>query len=64
MYKISTLLNESLLREEQQTANVGKPAPLFSAQAFYDGNFVNVNLEDYRGKWVYLCFYPGDFTFV
>lgn len=64
MYKISTLLNESLLREEQKTANVGKPAPLFSAQAFYNGNFVNVNLEDYRGKWVYLCFYPGDFTFV
>lgn len=64
MYKISTLLNESLLGEEQQTANVGKPAPLFSAQAFYNGNFVNVNLEDYRGKWVYLCFYPGDFTFV
>ena len=26
--------------------------------------FTNVNLEDYKGKWVLLCFYPGDFTFV
>jgi alkyl hydroperoxide reductase subunit AhpC len=21
-------------------------------------------LSDYLGKWVVLCFYPGDFTFV
>ena len=24
----------------------------------------NVKLSDYIGKWVVLCFYPGDFTFV
>lgn len=43
---------------------VGKPAPLFTAPAFHEGKFTNVNLEDYRGKWVLLYFYPGDFTFV
>ena len=43
---------------------VGKPAPTFTAQAFHEGKFVEVNLEDYKGKWVLLCFYPGDFTFV
>ena len=43
---------------------VGKPAPNFKAQAFYQGKFVNVSLDDFKGKWVYLCFYPGDFTFV
>lgn len=50
--------------EEQVMIKVGKPAPLFSAPAFHKGDFVNVNLEDYKGKWVLLCFYPGDFTFV
>ncbi len=43
---------------------VGQKAPLFTASAYYDGEFVTVDLEDYQGKWVLLCFYPGDFTFV
>ncbi len=43
---------------------VGKEAPSFSASAFHQGKFTKVNLEDLRGKWVVLCFYPGDFTFV
>ena len=51
-------------KEEQKMIRVGKPAPLFTAPAFHEGKFINVNLEDYKGKWVLLCFYPGDFTFV
>lgn len=43
---------------------IGKPAPLFTAPAFYNGEMTQVSLEDYKGKWVLLCFYPGDFTFV
>ncbi len=50
--------------EEMKMIKVGKPAPLFTAPAFHEGKFINVNLEDYKGKWVLLCFYPGDFTFV
>jgi hypothetical protein len=45
-------------------AKVGKPAPDFEANAFVEGGFRNVKLSDYKGKWVVLCFYPGDFTFV
>jgi len=45
-------------------ARVGKEAPDFGALAFHEGGFKNVKLSDYRGKWVFLCFYPGDFTFV
>ena len=45
-------------------ARVGKPAPDFEATAFVAGGFKNVKLSDYKGKWVVLCFYPGDFTFV
>ncbi|NLB23148.1 MAG: redoxin domain-containing protein [Clostridium sp.] len=43
---------------------VGQQAPQFTAPAFHEGKFIDVNLEDYKGKWVVLCFYPGDFTFV
>lgn len=43
---------------------VGKSAPDFEAAAFHNGAFTKVNLSDYAGKWVLLCFYPGDFTFV
>jgi hypothetical protein len=44
--------------------SVGKKAPDFEAPAYHDGKFKKVKLSDYLGKWVVLCFYPGDFTFV
>ncbi|MBW2599728.1 MAG: redoxin domain-containing protein [Deltaproteobacteria bacterium] len=34
------------------------------APAFYEGTFKKIKLSDYLGKWILLCFYPGDFTFV
>ncbi len=43
---------------------VGQEAPDFELSAYIDGGFKNVKLSDYRGEWVVLCFYPGDFTFV
>lgn len=43
---------------------VGQKAPDFEAPAFQGGKFGQVKLSDYLGKWVVLCFYPGDFTFV
>jgi len=46
------------------TVMVGKKAPDFTAPAFYKGEFTQVKLSDHLGKWVLLCFYPGDFTFV
>ncbi len=46
------------------TARVGKPAPDFEANAFVDGGFKDITLSDFKGQWVVLCFYPGDFTFV
>lgn len=45
-------------------ARVGHPAPDFEVNAYFEGGFKNVKLSDYKGKWVVLCFYPGDFTFV
>lgn len=47
------------------TALVGKKAPDFEANAFVAGEgFKKIKLSDYKDKWVTLCFYPGDFTFV
>ena len=45
-------------------ARVGKPAPDFELSAFIGEGFQNVKLSDHKGKWIVLCFYPGDFTFV
>ena len=45
-------------------ATAGKPAPDFELTAFVDGGFKNIKLSDYKGKWIVICFYPGDFTFV
>lgn len=43
---------------------VGKQAPEFVAKAVVEGQFKEVKLSDYRGKYVVLFFYPLDFTFV
>lgn len=51
-------------RETMTTARVGQKAPDFQAPAYYRGAFTNVSLSALLGKWVLLCFYPGDFTFV
>ena len=51
-------------QEVHMTARVGGPAPDFEATALVNGSFGTVKLSDYKGKWVVLCFYPGDFTFV
>jgi alkyl hydroperoxide reductase subunit AhpC len=45
-------------------SDVGSPAPLFTLDAVVDLEFRKISLSDYRGKWVVLFFYPGDFTFV
>ncbi len=50
--------------EKAMTARVGQKAPDFTAPAYYRGGFTAVKLSDFAGKWVLLCFYPGDFTFV
>lgn len=46
------------------TLKVGNAAPDFKAKAYSAGDFKDVALKDYKGKWVCLFFYPLDFTFV
>jgi peroxiredoxin (alkyl hydroperoxide reductase subunit C) len=50
--------------EVMMIARVGEKAPDFQAPSYHQGDFTEVKLSDYFGKWILLCFYPGDFTFV
>jgi len=50
--------------KEKSMVMVGKKAPDFSAPAYHKGQFTSIQLSDFLGKWVVLCCYPGDFTFV
>lgn len=40
------------------------PAPQWSATSLVDGEFKELALSDYKGKFVVMVFYPADFTFV
>ena len=43
---------------------INQQAPAFKAKAYHQEQFKTISLEDYKGKWVVLFFYPADFTFV
>jgi peroxiredoxin (alkyl hydroperoxide reductase subunit C) len=63
----NTIIEEQQIsskKEEHTMIQVGQKAPDFSLPAYFNGKFVEVKLSEYMGKWVVLCFYPGDFTFV
>jgi len=43
---------------------VGHAAPSFKLDAVIGGQFKTVSLDDFKGKWLVVFFYPLDFTFV
>ena len=49
---------------EEQKFGINKLAPNFTAKAFQNNDVIDINLSDYKGKWVVLLFYPADFTFI
>ena len=40
--------------------NLAKPAPVFQGTAVVNGEFKQISLNDYRGKYVVFFFYPMD----
>jgi hypothetical protein len=60
----ATQEEKSAPKEEKKMLLIGRKAPDFTAPAYHQGKFVNLQLSEYFGKWILLCFYPGDFTFV
>jgi len=47
-----------------QLPRLAKPAPDFKGMAVMNGEFKEIQLSDYKGKYLVLFFYPLDFTFV
>jgi len=43
---------------------LNEEAPKFSATAYHNEQFKEMKLEDFKGEFVVLFFYPADFTFV
>ncbi len=62
--EVEALHGIKTIKEVQSMIRVGQKAPDFSAPGYQKGKFINVTLSENLGKWVLLCFYPGDFTFV
>lgn len=52
------------IKMEQNRLEINAEAPKFEAQAFHENQIKTVKLDDYKGKWVVLFFYPADFTFI
>ena len=46
------------------STKVGQNAPEFTLQGVAGDKFKDVCLDEYKGKWVVLFFYPLDFTFI
>ncbi len=54
-------------REKKMSSSlVLQKMPEFKMDAYdaKSGHYVTVSSEDYKGKWLVVCFYPADFTFV
>ena len=63
--KLKNLFNTYYFKEVIiMLLRVGEKAPEIEATAYHQGEFKEVKLSDYDGKWRVVCFYPGDFTFV
>jgi peroxiredoxin (alkyl hydroperoxide reductase subunit C) len=47
-----------------RVAGIGEKVPDFTLRVLQSGTPGTISSSDYRGKWLVLVFYPGDFTFV
>lgn len=56
--------SQSQNSQGSQIAKVKWPAPDFRGTAVVDGQFRDISLKDFAGKYLVLFFYPLDFTFV
>ena len=52
------------LLEESNMSLIGHQVEAFKAQAYRQGQFVEVTEQNLQGKWSVVFFYPADFTFV
>ena len=51
-------------RNNKRMVKINEKAPELKGDAFIGDKVEKISLDDYKGKWVILFFYPADFTFV
>ncbi|RUS79431.1 hypothetical protein EGW08_012808 [Elysia chlorotica] len=64
LHEFAVFIVTDTLGRHLAAARVQHPAPDFKAQAVVDGQFKELKLSDFKGKYLVLFFYPLDFTFV
>jgi len=68
--KVKNILEKNVevdidLKEDKKSmVKVGREVANFELSGYHKGEFKQFSLDEFKGKWVILCFYPGDFTFV
>eukprot|EP00105_Crassostrea_gigas_P017681 XP_011435554.1 PREDICTED: peroxiredoxin-1 [Crassostrea gigas] len=63
-FRTNTDLDQQNPDSNMAELRLTKPAPEFKGQAVVDGEFKDISLANYKGKYLVLFFYPLDFTFV
>ena len=43
---------------------IGDKAPDLTLKGVFRGQVSDYSIQDYKGKWLVLFFYPADFTFI
>ena len=56
--------SKSTMKKFCCSAVIRRPAPHFKSNSYWNGEFKQIALNDFAGKWVTLFFYPLDHTFV
>lgn len=56
--------DETCFRKEERILTIGTVVPNMEFSVYHKDNFGHMQFSDFRGKWVIVMFYPGDFTFV
>lgn len=50
--------------EEEKKLGVGDQIPNIAFQVYKDGKISQSQISNFKGEWIILFFYPGDFTFI
>lgn len=56
--------SRSSVHSREITPLIGQKLPNLKLEVFHEEKIKTVRLSSYRGKWLVLIFYPGDFTFI
>lgn len=57
---IHSMIDQSIILSHYQLRAVSRPAPLFEGTAVVNGEFTQISLKDFIGKYVVFFFYPLD----